>query len=130
MGKLVKSEKEWKKKLSSVEYGVLRGQGTERPFTSRLLEEKRTGDFLCVACGNKLFSSEAKFESGTGWPSFDKVKDGGAVVLGVREHGGHEVSCKKCGGHLGHAFSDGPLISTGKRYCINGVALKFSSKNK
>ena len=118
------------KKLSPEAHHVLRENGTERPFTSDLLEEKGDGDFVCAGCGNVLFSSEDKFESGTGWPSFDKFKSNESVVLGVAEQGGHEVSCKKCEGHLGHVFGDGPKISTGKRYCINGAALEFSSDDK
>ena len=93
MEKLVKTEKEWKSKLSGEQYGVLRKQGTERPFTSDLLEEKRNGDFVCAGCGNKLFSSDAKFESGTGWPSFDNFKNNDSVVIGNSEQWGHEVSC-------------------------------------
>lgn len=114
------------KELSPEEHHVLKEKGPERPFTSDLLEEKRNGEFLCKGCGNALFSSEDKFESGTGWPSFDKMKSKDSVVLGDAEQGGHEVSCKKCGGHLGHVFNDGPLVSTGKRFCINGVALDFN----
>ena len=115
-----------KKKLTEKQEYVLRKKGTELPFTGKLLHNRKKGRYICADCGNVLFRSEEKFDSGTGWPSFDKVKSSEAVVLGNAEQGGHEVSCKKCGGHLGHLFGDGPLISTGKRYCINGVALKFS----
>lgn len=117
---------EWRKILTPEQYAVLREQDTERPFTSPLNNEHRKGVFVCAGCGLPLFSSETKFDSHTGWPSFYAPLDnavGQETDYGfgmVRE----EVHCRRCGGHLGHVFDDGPP-PTGKRYCINGVALKF-----
>ena len=122
-----KSDAEWRAALTRDRYKILRGHGTERSFTSPLNTEKRKGTFVCAACGQKLFSSSTKFESGTGWPSFWEPIDGAAVgtridrsYLMVRT----EVHCARCGGHLGHVFSDGPE-PTGLRYCINGLSLDF-----
>jgi peptide-methionine (R)-S-oxide reductase len=117
----------WRKQLSSAQYGVLREHSTERPYTSPLNQEKRTGTFSCAGCGNALFASATKFESGTGWPSFSSPLPGavGTSVdrsyLMIRT----EVHCAQCGGHLGHVFTDGPA-PTGLRYCINGVAMTFT----
>ncbi len=121
------SNQEWKDKLSPKAYRVLREQGTERAFTSPLNDEHRHGNFYCAGCKNKLFSSEQKFNSGTGWPSFWAPVDSGAVgtttdyKIGVART---EVHCADCGGHLGHVFEDGPK-PTGLRYCMNGVAMEF-----
>jgi len=118
----------WKEKLSPEQYTVCRLKGTERPFSGALYYNHDTGVYQCVACGQPLFSSEHKFESGSGWPSFDRPIAEGTVEL--REDLSHfmrrtEVVCKNCGSHLGHVFDDGPRETTGQRYCINSVALNF-----
>ena len=123
-------ENEWKNKLSPEEYAVMRGGGTEAPFTGEYVHTKEEGMYACKACGAELFSSNAKFESGTGWPSFDEPANLENVEL--KEDDSHgmrrtEVLCKKCGGHLGHLFDDGPT-ATGKRYCINSVCLDLKEK--
>ncbi|MDX1761877.1 MAG: peptide-methionine (R)-S-oxide reductase MsrB [Christiangramia sp.] len=122
-----KSEAEWKEELTSQEFAILRKAGTETAFTSDLLDVKEPGTFVCAGCGNELYVTEHKFDSGTGWPSFDRAIDG-SVAYGkgnVQGYMGVEVHCARCGGHLGHVFSDGPQETTGKRHCINGVALDF-----
>ncbi|MFX1582171.1 MAG: peptide-methionine (R)-S-oxide reductase MsrB [Promethearchaeota archaeon] len=122
------TEEKWKKKLSKDEYQVLRQKGTERPFTGKYWKHKEKGTYKCAGCGLELFSSEAKFESGSGWPSFyealdkDKIEEKVDLSHGMRRI---EVLCKNCGGHLGHVFDDGPRDKTGCRYCINSVALQF-----
>lgn len=121
-----KTEEEWKRELSPEEYAVLREKGTESPFSGQYVNEKSEGMYACRACGNELFSSDAKFDSGTGWPSFSDVVDKGNVRL--EEDASHgmtrtEVVCANCGSHLGHVFDDGPAETTGKRYCINSVCL-------
>ncbi len=124
------SEEEWKSKLTPEQYRILREKGTEMSGSGRLLYEKRKGMFVCAACGNELFSSDTKFESGTGWPSFYDVAKSESVELKEdKSHGMNriEVICRKCGGHLGHLFDDGPK-PTGKRYCINSLALDFKEK--
>ncbi len=120
------SDAEWKKRLSPAAYSVLRREDTERPYTSPLNSEKRKGTFVCAGCNQRLFASATKFESGTGWPSFYAPLAGGIGTktdykIGVPRT---EVHCSRCGGHLGHVFNDGPK-PTGKRYCMNGVAMKF-----
>ena len=120
------SEGEWRKKLTNAEFRVLREAATERPYTSPLNDEKRAGTFVCAGCGNKLYSSETKYDSRTGWPSFWKALPG-AVGTSTDYKIGYprtEVHCADCGGHLGHIFGDGPK-PTGKRHCINGVAMNF-----
>ena len=126
------SDKEWKAKLTPDQYRILRQKGTEAPFTGELLEEKRDGMFKCAACGAELFSSEHKFESGSGWPSFYDISKSEAVIVEEDSSlGMHrvEVNCANCGGHLGHVFDDGPGDKTGKRYCINSVCLAFDPNN-
>jgi peptide-methionine (R)-S-oxide reductase len=123
---VTKTDSEWKKILSSAAYGVLRHQGTEYPGTSPLLNEHRKGIFSCAGCSLDNFSSATKFDSGTGWPSFwqplpNAVLTSADTSLGMDRT---EVHCRRCGGHLGHVFDDGPK-PTGLRYCMNGVALKF-----
>lgn len=125
------SEDEWKKKLSPEQFHVLREKGTEPAFTGKFHAHKEKGMYVCAACGAKLFSSDAKFESGTGWPSFTEAAEKGAVVLHEdTSHGMRrvEVTCAKCGGHLGHVFPDGPSERGGQRYCINSCSLDFESK--
>src|SRR5438093_9782224 len=127
----MKTEKEWQETLTPEHVHVLREHGTERAGSSPLNYEKRTGTFHCAACGQALFTSDTKFESGTGWPSFwAPIRD--AVATNVDRSYGItrvEVHCAKCGGHLGHVFPDGPQ-PTGQRYCMNGVALKFEAGAK
>lgn len=124
------SDEEWKNKLTPEQYEVLRCEGTERPGTSPLLKEHREGVFKCAGCGLDLFTSDKKFESGTGWPSFFEaipghVKTSTDYKIGVART---EYHCAKCGGHQGHVFEDGPQ-PTGLRYCNNGVALTFEPKD-
>ena len=123
-----KSDKYWKEKLTPDQYRVLRKKGTELPFTGHLLKNKANGMYVCAACGNELFSSDTKFESRTGWPSFYDVANSKNVRLeDDNSLGMHrvEVVCANCGGHLGHLFDDGPKDKTGQRYCINSCALDF-----
>ena len=124
-----KTDEEWQAALSPSQYEVLRCHGTEMRGTSPLNTEKRAGTFLCAGCGQPLFSSDAKFESGTGWPSFHTPMDGAVDTTTDRSHlmVRTEVHCGRCGGHLGHVFDDGPR-PTGQRYCMNGVAMKFEPK--
>ncbi len=128
--RVLKDVEGWKKKLSLEQYRVLREKGTEQAFSGKLLHKNGEGMYVCAGCGASLFSSETKFDSGTGWPSFSSVVDKGAVELKKDySHGMHrvEVICKKCGGHLGHVFEDGST-PTGKRFCINSCALGFRKK--
>jgi len=124
-----KSEEEWRQQLDPLQYSVLRKHSTERAFTSPLNDEKRTGSFVCAGCGEPLFDSATKFESGTGWPSFWQPLPGGVGTTTDRSFfmTRTEVHCAKCGGHLGHVFPDGPA-PTGQRYCMNGAAMKFEEK--
>jgi peptide-methionine (R)-S-oxide reductase len=123
---LEKNDEQWRCSLTPEEFHVLRQHGTERPGSSPLNAEKRDGTFVCAGCGQPLFSSETKFESGTGWPSFFQPLDQAVDTTVDRSHfmTRVEVHCSRCGGHLGHVFPDGPR-PPGQRYCMNGVALKF-----
>jgi len=122
-----KTEQEWKKKLTPRRYLILREKRTETPFTGKLLHNKEKGTYACAGCGAELFNSETKFDSGTGWPSFYEPKNTENIELKKDfSHGmtRTEVLCRKCGGHLGHVFNDGPA-PTGKRFCMNSCALEF-----
>jgi len=125
--KLKNSKDEWRTILTSKEFRVLREKGTEHPFTGKHLRNKKKGIYVCAGCGNELFSSDTKFNSGTGWPSFwapitdDRIELEEDSSLGIKRT---EVLCSQCGGHLGHVFDDGPK-PTGNRFCINSVALHF-----
>jgi len=127
-----KSEDEWRKELPPERYRVLRQAGTEPPFSGSLLHNEESGTYSCAACGNELFPSDVKFDSGSGWPSFyDTIREGAVDLvdddsLGTRRV---EVRCAKCGSHLGHVFDDGPR-PTGQRYCMNSLALDFEKRNK
>jgi len=126
---IVKSAAEWRAELAPDQYRVLREHGTERPGTSPLNREKRTGVFDCAGCGTPVYTSETKYESGSGWPSFFAPIPGAVATTVDRSLGmtRTEVHCATCGGHLGHVFDDGPR-PTGQRHCINGVALTFAPK--
>jgi peptide-methionine (R)-S-oxide reductase len=130
--KVIKTEEEWRKILSPEEYHVLREKGTEPAFTGKLLKNKKRGIYVCAACENELFSSETKFESGTGWPSFyapiaeENIEEKVDNRFGMHRT---EVVCKKCGSHLGHVFEDSPT-PTGQRFCVNSISLKFKIKKE
>jgi peptide-methionine (R)-S-oxide reductase len=123
---VTRTDAEWRARLTPEQYAVMRGQGTERPGSCALLYEKRAGTFSCVGCDQPLFESKLKFESGTGWPSFNDPVPGSVENTVDRSYGmvRTECHCSRCGSHLGHVFDDGPP-PTGLRYCINGVAQKF-----
>jgi peptide-methionine (R)-S-oxide reductase len=126
---VTKTDADWQAALSPTQYAVLRCEDTERPGTSPLLQEHRDGAFLCAGCGQELFASGTKYESGSGWPSFFDARDGAVGTsedraLGMRRV---EIHCSRCGGHLGHVFPDGPR-PTGRRYCTNGAALTFKPR--
>lgn len=123
----------WKDKLTPEQYAILRQKGTEAPFSGKFLDHKQTGMYTCAACGAELFSSETKFDSGSGWPSFyDVAKSGSVKLVEDNDHGmvRTEVQCANCGGHLGHVFGDAPQTPTGQRYCINSVCLGFQPKDQ
>ncbi len=128
--KIRKSEEEWRNILTPDEFHVLREKGTERPFTGKYVDRKKKGIYVCAGCGNELFSSDTKFDSGTGWPSFwtpiseDSLEMKPDNSLGIRRT---EVLCSQCGGHLGHVFNDGPK-PTGQRFCVNSAALHFKER--
>jgi peptide-methionine (R)-S-oxide reductase len=128
---IVKSEEEWRAQLTPEQYEILRRKGTERPFTGRYVNEKADGTYRCAACGAELFSSETKFDSRSGWPSFTEPVNREHVILeSDYSHGmvRTEVMCRTCGGHLGHVFEDGPADQGGLRYCINSCALELEPK--
>ena len=128
--KVEKTASEWKKALTPKQYYILREAGTERPFSSKLNKVYSKGTYVCAGCDTPLYKSEHKFDSGSGWPSFDREVKGN-VELDVDYKIGYartELKCNTCGGHLGHSFNDGPRDTTGKRHCINGAALKFIPK--
>lgn len=124
---VTKSEEDWKKQLSADEYAVLREKGTERPYTGEYDKHFEKGHYVCAACENPLFTSETKFDSHCGWPSFDAAIKGSVIYEKDTSYGMQrvEVMCAKCGGHLGHVFDDGPSETTGMRYCTNSVSIKF-----
>lgn len=125
------TDDEWKKKLTPEQYAVLREKATETPGTGKLLHNEKTGDYTCAACGNVVFTSDTKFDSGSGWPSFYDVANTKAVRLQQDDSLSQprvEVLCANCGGHLGHVFNDAPDQPTGMRFCINSAALDFKEK--
>jgi len=131
--KITKSEEEWRAELTPEQFLVLRKRGTERPFSGEYVHVKADGTYHCAGCGQPLFSSDTKFESGTGWPSFwDVISQGNIELRDDHSLFMHrvEVVCSKCGGHLGHLFDDGPRNKTGLRYCINSAALMFEPEEK
>lgn len=131
MDKVERTEEEWIRDLSPDRYQILRLRGTERPFTGELLYNKEKGVYVCGGCGAELFSSDHKFDSGSGWPSFfspiseDRIEERVDRSLGIDRT---EIVCARCGGHLGHVFDDGP-IPTGRRYCVNSLSLDFENRD-
>lgn len=125
--KINKTDAEWKSELTAAQYNVLRQGGTERAFSSALNDNHKSGTYICAACKTPLYKSENKFDSGTGWPSFDRVIEGNVAFSRDSKlaYMRNEEHCATCGGHLGHVFDDGPRKTTGMRHCINGVALEF-----
>jgi len=126
-----KDEAYWKEKLTPEQYRILRESGTEAPFSGKFNDNFETGMYECGACGQELFSSDTKFHSDCGWPSFDRSLEGNVEFVDDTSHGMHriEVRCNNCGSHLGHVFDDGPTETTGKRFCINSAALNFKPLN-
>ncbi len=127
LDKIIKTDADWKASLTPEQFRVLREKGTELPFSGEYVTTTEEGKYFCAACGNELFTSESKFDAHCGWPSFDKVIKKDAVEETIDKTEGMtrvEITCSRCGGHLGHVFPDGPT-ETGARYCINSVALKF-----
>lgn len=131
MDRITKTDEEWRKELPSEVFEVTRKKGTEAPFNGKFYKHNENGNYVCSNCGLELFSSKSKFDSGSGWPSFDEVINQGNIeLLEDKSHGMNrtEVVCKRCNAHLGHLFFDGPKETTGKRYCINSVSLDFNKK--
>lgn len=126
------SEAQWRERLTPSEFHVLREEGTERAFTGRFHDHHAHGLYRCAGCGAPLFESQHKFDSGTGWPSFDRAVTGRVREVVDNSYGMRrvEVECARCGGHLGHVFDDGPRQTTGKRYCINSVSLDFEARER
>lgn len=124
------TEKEWQEILNPAQYHVLREKGTERPFTGEYNDFNQKGIYHCSACGQKLFESDTKFDAHCGWPSFDKSIEGSVNYIEDNSHGMKrvEVTCANCNGHLGHLFPDGPTDTTGMRYCMNSISLKFKQE--
>jgi methionine-R-sulfoxide reductase len=130
--KLHRTEEEWKQVLTPEQYYVLRQKGTDRPHTGKLTLNKEKGVYTCAACGNELFTSDMKFDSHCGWPSFDREIAGGKIITETDTTHGMvrtEIMCAKCGSHLGHLFDDGPT-DTGMRYCVNSTSLQFDPESK
>ncbi len=125
------TEENWRRELTPEQYHILREKGTEPPFSGALLHEERTGTYHCAACNAALFSSDAKFDSGTGWPSFDQALPGAVKARDDSSYGMHrtEIICTSCGSHIGHLFSDGPT-KTGMRYCTNSTCLSFDTRTE
>ena len=130
--KVTKTDMEWKSQLSDLEYSVLRKAGTEPRYSSSYNDNKLTGTYACKACETPLFKSEFQYDSGSGWPSFDREINGNVEFSTDHDLGYSrtEEHCATCGGHLGHVFNDGPRETTGKRHCVNGVALKFMQNSE
>jgi peptide-methionine (R)-S-oxide reductase len=120
----------WREQLTPAQYHVLREKGTERPFTGQFYLHHDSGMYVCAACGEELFSSDTKFDSDCGWPSFDRAIEGHVTLHDDYSFGMHriEVTCARCGGHLGHVFPDGPRETTGERFCINSISIGFKPR--
>lgn len=131
VNKITKTEAQWKEELTPEQYSILRKKGTDAPFSGRYVHIEDNGLYVCAACGQELFSSETKFDSKSGWPSFWDVTNSNNVILNKDSSHGMlrvEVDCVRCGSHLGHLFDDGPTDKTGQRYCVNSTSLKLIKK--